>query len=102
MRAAWQQTKKRTPWGTAQTEEQIADGITMYTTASHGGIKISPARRREMPEKVRNEPTFAGGNWYEEDCDVALVVYSFPQYFKPETVASCTNYLKQSKPHLFA
>jgi hypothetical protein len=34
-----------------------------------------------MPEPYRAVPTFAGGNWYEEDCDWALVALSFPELF---------------------
>jgi hypothetical protein len=91
----------RTPWGESQHADQIAEGIVFYSTASHGGILLSPERRNEMPVKFRNEPTWAGGNWYEEDCDVSLVIYCFSQYFKPKTVEHATNYLKGDKPHLF-
>ena len=89
-----------TPWGPSQTSEQIARGIMSYTTAGHGGIHLSPGRRMEMPEKFRNEPTFAGGNWYEEDCDWALVAVCFPQYFSEKQVESAKGILRHYKPHL--
>lgn len=70
-----------TPWGRSQEVDEIAPGITWVSTAGHGGIKLSDARRMEMPQHIRELQTFAGGNWYEEDCDAALVVIAFPQYF---------------------
>jgi hypothetical protein len=88
--------KLETPWGVAQSVKTIAPGIELIETAGHGGFRLSPERRQEMPEQYRNQQIFAGGNWYEEDCDAALVVASFPQFFKPETVQHCKEYL-QSK-----
>jgi hypothetical protein len=72
---------KFTPWGHPDQLEIIADGITLYMTPSHGGFKISEARRKAMPEPYRSIETFAGGNWYEEDCDWCLLVLSFPEEF---------------------
>lgn len=66
----------RTPWGIADSAERIADGITFYTTPSHGGVGLSAARQRDMPDALRVE-----GGWYEEDCDYALVVVAFPDEF---------------------
>jgi len=70
-----------TPWGASQTADQIAPGITRYTTASHGGIKLSNKRRASMPAILRDIEPFAGPGWYEEDCDWAIVVLAFPEYF---------------------
>lgn len=74
-----------TPWGPAQTVETIGPGIAFVTTASHGGIYLSPERFAAMPEKYRK--TFAGGPWYEEDCDWFKVAITFPEYFSEENVA---------------
>lgn len=62
----------RTPWGTAQTAEIIATGIGVVSTASHGGIKLSPARNAAVPKPLRRE-----GGWYEEDCDALIPLYVF-------------------------
>ncbi len=72
----------RTPWGKPQQVEVYAPGIIEYRTASHGGFWISKERRREMPESYRSAPTWAGGNWYEEDHDWCLVYLSFPEVFQ--------------------
>ena len=68
-----------TPWGPSQDAEVIADGITFHSTASHGGIHLSPTRQAQMPAYFRD--TFAGGPWYEEDCDYVRVALVFPQFF---------------------
>lgn len=71
-----------TPWGMAQRKTEYADGITFYSTSSHGGFKVSAKRFAEMPERIRAVGTFAGDpGWFEEDCDWALVAVAFPQYF---------------------
>ncbi|RDJ35731.1 MAG: hypothetical protein DWQ19_13010 [Crenarchaeota archaeon] len=89
-----------TPWGRAQHSNNIARGITFYSTASHGGFKLSDTRRLEMPSPFREEDTWAGGNWYEEDCDSALVIYCFPQFFPENQVKAAENMLRSYKPHL--
>lgn len=70
-----------TPWGPIQTLKAITDGIDHVTTGSHGGFHLSDERRAEMPDLLREIKTFAGDNWYEEDCDWGLVALSFPQFF---------------------
>ncbi len=37
--------------------------------------------RRRRPD-LAALPTFAGGPWYEEDGDAALIVTAFPEYFE--------------------
>jgi len=68
----------KTPWGESQTEEQLAPGITYYTTASHGGIRIDRKRLAEMPAFLK-PASFGeyGQEWFEEDCESALVMLAF-------------------------
>lgn len=66
----------QTPWGTAQTEHKLADGVTVVTTASHGGIKLDAAHNRKVHPAWRQP-----GGWYEEDCDWAIVGVTFPNLF---------------------
>lgn len=63
-----------TPWGAAQLEYTIAPGILLYTTAGHGGFRISPQLQAKMPEHDRAE-------WFEEDCEWCRVVLAFPEHF---------------------
>ena len=76
----------RTPWGTAQHVTQLADGVCFVSTASHGGFKLSAERNAKVPKAWR-EGSFGGQGlqgWYEEDCDVALVMLTFPELFEAE------------------
>ena len=60
-----------TPWGWTHDVEELAEGILRVTTPSHGGLKLSRERWRELPAAVRAtmlNPTFA-----EEDCEEPIV-----------------------------
>ena len=72
-----------TPWGQPDTVTNIAEGITHYTTSSHGGYKVSKALYAQMPAHLR-QCSFTNDNWFEEDCSWCAVVLAFPQYFNKE------------------
>jgi hypothetical protein len=64
-----------TPWGEPQTTEILAPGIVLFTTASHGGIWLSPERNAQVPMKLKRSTFCQNGlrGWYEEDCDAQLI-----------------------------
>jgi hypothetical protein len=70
---------KTTPWGEPQTTEILAPGIVLFTTASHGGIWLSPERNAQVPLKLKRGSFCGNGlaGWYEEDCDAAIVYQVF-------------------------
>jgi hypothetical protein len=75
-----------TPWGPAQTSDELAPGVVHYTTASHGGYCVSGAALARMEPFLRALPTFchattADSAWYEEDVDWAVVALAFPELF---------------------
>lgn len=64
-----------TPWGMSDGYEVIADGITFYTTPSHGGIHLSPERIAQLPKGLSN---FLNNRaWWEEDVDWAVPYWWF-------------------------
>lgn len=65
-----------TPWGTADWITRVADGIVIADTSSHGGVKLSPERNREIPAALRNR-----SGWYEEDCEARIPAAYFPEEF---------------------
>lgn len=69
--------KISTPWGLSDQSKQIADGIVFHSTPSHGGFELSSERSEALQRKFKFN-TFAGGKWYEEDCDACAVVIAFP------------------------
>ena len=71
-----------TPWGRADSQTQVADGIVWFGTPSHGGFLIRDRRRAEMPEPFASFVPFAGVGWYEEDCDWCIVALAFPEHFQ--------------------
>ena len=60
---------KRTPWGIAEYETVLAKGIISYSTASHGGIWLSPERQAELGY---NKNWLNTSEWWEEDHDWAV------------------------------
>lgn len=93
-------TSIATPWGHPDTVKEIAPGIIRYDTPSHGGYYVSPERVLTMPKPLREFKPFAGPNWYEEDCDWAIVALAFPQFF-PDDQGSAYATLKAWKPELY-
>lgn len=88
------------PWGTADSAEELVPGIVHVSTPSHGGYWISPARFAEMPKAIQATPTFAGcPQWYEEDCDWALVALAFPRLFSPRQLKAAIATVQQVSYH---
>ena len=71
-----------TPWGTPDRAIELAPGILLIDTPSHGGIWLSPERNALIPAWIK-ALTFASGQgrngWYEEDCDIAIPLAAFPE-----------------------
>jgi len=67
----------RTPWGEAQTIEEIIPGLVLVSTASHGGVRVGASLTKYIPEIFRT-----GDNWYEEDCEIEI-----PMYFLKSKIA---------------
>ncbi len=59
------------PWGPIQTVTPLGPDAVAVTTASHGGLRVSPDALARMPETIRRTSYSANG-WFEEDCDWAL------------------------------
>ena len=70
-----------TPWGQSDTQREVAPGITSHSTASHGGYHLDRQRQARVEKRFPAFRTFAGGPWYEEDQDWAVVALAFPEHF---------------------
>ena len=87
------QTPVGTPWGQSQTAHPHGDGITFYSTSSHGGFRVDSPTLKMMPAPLR-----VAGGWFEEDCDASLVIVAFPDRFSPSEVESAMRDLKNTFP----
>lgn len=85
----------QTPWGVADIANDIADGITQYSTPSHGGIKLSEERQAQMPEAL------CDGTWYEHDCAIYRVIVAFPECFSDDQYAHAKDGLKSWYPDAY-
>jgi hypothetical protein len=92
-----------TPWGPPQTKREIASGICFYSTASHGGYYLSPDRLATFRQFFPDYRLFAGDPWFEEDCDAALVPFTFAAdfsdqqlFFAEQGIHACARFEKGS------
>ena len=86
-----------TPWGKVQTAEDVAPGITLISTASHGGYRLNSVANGKV-ELALKKATCGGlglKGWYEEDCDWAIVVYTFKEHFDAMHYKQAVESLKQ-------
>lgn len=94
-----------TPWGYAHSVVQIADGIELFSTASHGGYHLSDGRMMEMPEAFRRYWSVNADrnwyNWFEEDCHQCFVVLAFAQFFQSEQLEDAEYTLRNLYPEVW-
>ena len=87
----------RTPWGIADSVEQLGQGILSVSTPSHGGIWVPAALLDRIDYRGREEAMKWshgwGGQWFEEDCCWAWVAVAFPALFRAEDVATARELL---------
>lgn len=56
------------PWGAIDGVTPLGPEAAAVTTASHGGIWVTPAALARIPESLR-ATAYSDGGWFEEDCD---------------------------------
>lgn len=88
-----------TPWGKADSCVELAEGIHLISTASHGGYHLSRKRLNRMPQYFRKE--CADGAFFEEDCCWCVVPLSFPEAFSPSAYDSAKTTLLNWFPDLY-
>jgi transposase-like protein len=74
-----------TPWGMADNAERLAEGITSYSTPSHGGIRLSWERQKQLPAGVKN--FLQNIEWWEEDCDWCVPYIVFQDDIRKQGIA---------------
>lgn len=61
-------------WGKIDYIKEVAEGIQSISTPGHGGYKLDRKRNSMVHPAWRKK-----GGWYEEDCEYAIVWYTFPE-----------------------
>lgn len=96
------QSVRQTPWGHADHVQWIADGIAHVFTSSHGGFYVSSERLDALPVPFRKFVPFAKlPNWFEEDCDWAVVTLAFPDLFPQDTLRAAVQTVLGMRPEYF-
>lgn len=73
-----------TPWGKAQTRQEIVAGVVEITTARHGGLWVSKSRLTDMPDSLRSLGDPHKPQFFEEDCAYAAVLLAFDDVIRAE------------------
>lgn len=83
-----------TPWGAAQTISPIGPGVISVSTAGHGGMRVEGAARKRVQAMFPGFVPFSGHlDWFEEDCDVYLVVVALQELFTLKAQEAASRYL---------
>ncbi|TDP89583.1 hypothetical protein EDF62_3336 [Leucobacter luti] len=80
----------RTPWGNADHVTQPAPGISIVSTAGHGGVKLSRERNAKIPPALRQK-----NGWYEEDCESHAPFYYFADEMAHEFSHNDPEYMRE-------
>ena len=56
------------PWGAVDHLHALGPDVVAVSTASHGGLWVSPEAMASIPAALR-ATAYSVGGWFEEDCD---------------------------------
>ena len=82
-----------TRWGRSQDAKLYAEGIVSHSTASHGGLVLSPERNAQVHPMLRDS-----AGCYEEDCHWSAVALTFPDLFTSYERRCAERCIKDSWP----
>lgn len=88
-----------TPWGRAWESDrtEVAPGIDLFSTESHGGYRLSDERLKKVHPGWGHE-----GRWFEEDIEWVIVVLTFPEHFDERKVEEAHKLAKEWLPDQYA
>ena len=73
----------KTPWGPAQQGYVIDKEVIFYSTAGHGGLRVSKKAASKLSDAAKKFGELWGGAyWYEEDIAVEIPFYEVEQWRK--------------------
>jgi hypothetical protein len=82
-----------TRWGRSQDAKLYAEGIVFHSTASHGGLVLSPERNAKVHPMLRDS-----AGCYEEDCHWSAVALTFPHLLTSYERRCAERCVKESWP----
>lgn len=88
-----------TPWGWARESDrdEVAPGIDLFSTESHGGYCLSDERLEKVHPAWRHN-----SRWFEEDVEWVIVVLTFPEHFDGKKVEWAHKLAKEWLPDQYA
>lgn len=89
---------RMTPWGAHDSCTETSDGLFQVSTPSHGGYWVRHDLLMQMPPTLRK---IGEGQWFEEDCAWAAVVFHFHDRFSSDQVKTARDCLIDWFPHQY-
>lgn len=90
--------RTETPWGAAQSERLLAPGLTWFSTAGHGGMRLSKERLKEFEHWMPGWTWgYAPRGWLEEDCDANGAALVWPREMEPRAVRYAVQWAECSR-----
>lgn len=65
-----------TPWGQSDGQKTLAEGVVYFSTASHGGVRLSSAQNGQIPAGAKRCDLRRRG-WYEHDVHANIPILVF-------------------------
>lgn len=93
---------RSSPWGRIQDSAKLAEGVWKVSTASHGGIWLSPERAGLVPGYVVAASFLGRAEWWEEDCDQAWPRFIFRRTIGLYQGNQARTFLESYKPEVLA
>lgn len=91
-----------TPWGVADYRKDVIEGITFYSTPSHGGFFLSPERLKQVPPCVHksNFGHETKRGWFEEDLEWFWLVLCWPDELTQYSTETAKRHLSKYYPEI--
>ena len=67
---------EHSPWGKPDSQRDVADGIVLLSTPSHGGYWLSQERYDSLPKALQCN-VYGGSTFFEEDIEAAIIDFYY-------------------------
>jgi hypothetical protein len=95
-------TDTLTPWGMPDSLVDACPGVWFVSTSSHGGYYVDDSVLDRIPEAFRKATFCRDPNFYEQDCDWAIIALFFPEAFPAGAQPVARDMLASVHPDLYA
>lgn len=94
--------QEHSPWGLIQSSRELVPGITRVSTASHGGLHLSPERMSHLQSLFPQFRSWTNEwDWLEEDCDALIAYVAFSDLPCDFDLTEAWEYFRTYQPDVY-